>query len=50
MKGAGSNNTKDVKGGKQAISRQRQKKIKGWSKRIEYRRKKKNNKNRKDKD
>jgi bifunctional UDP-N-acetylglucosamine pyrophosphorylase/glucosamine-1-phosphate N-acetyltransferase len=48
--GAGSTITKDVPGGALAISRPRQKNIKGWSKRIEYRRKKKNNKNRKDKD
>jgi bifunctional UDP-N-acetylglucosamine pyrophosphorylase/glucosamine-1-phosphate N-acetyltransferase len=40
--GAGSTITKDVPGGALAISRARQKNIKGWSKRIEYRRKKKN--------
>ena len=40
--GAGSTITKDVPGGALAISRARQKNIRGWSKRIEYRRKKKN--------
>jgi bifunctional UDP-N-acetylglucosamine pyrophosphorylase/glucosamine-1-phosphate N-acetyltransferase len=41
--GAGSTITKDVPGGSLAISRARQKIIKGWGKSIEYRRKKKNN-------
>ena len=41
--GAGSTITKDVPGGALAISRPRQKNIKGWSGRIEFRRKKKNN-------
>ena len=41
--GAGSTITKDVPGGALAISRPRQKNIKGWSRRIEFRRKKKNN-------
>jgi bifunctional UDP-N-acetylglucosamine pyrophosphorylase/glucosamine-1-phosphate N-acetyltransferase len=45
--GAGSTVTKDVPRGALAISRARQRNIKGWSKRIEYRQKKKNsNKNR----
>jgi bifunctional UDP-N-acetylglucosamine pyrophosphorylase/glucosamine-1-phosphate N-acetyltransferase len=41
--GAGSTITKDIPGGALAISRAKQKNIKGWSKRVEYRRKKKNN-------
>ena len=48
--GAGSTITKDVPGGALAISRPRQKNIKGWSKKIEYRRKKKINRNKKEKD
>jgi bifunctional UDP-N-acetylglucosamine pyrophosphorylase/glucosamine-1-phosphate N-acetyltransferase len=48
--GAGSTITKDVPGGALAISRARQKTIKGWSKRAEYHRKKKNNNNKKKKD
>jgi bifunctional UDP-N-acetylglucosamine pyrophosphorylase/glucosamine-1-phosphate N-acetyltransferase len=38
--GAGSTITKDVPGGALAISRTKQKNIKGWGKRIEHRRKK----------
>jgi bifunctional UDP-N-acetylglucosamine pyrophosphorylase/glucosamine-1-phosphate N-acetyltransferase len=38
--GAGTTVTKDVPEGALAISRVKQKNIKGWSKRIEYRRKK----------
>jgi bifunctional UDP-N-acetylglucosamine pyrophosphorylase/glucosamine-1-phosphate N-acetyltransferase len=45
--GAGSTITKDVPGGALAISRTRQKNIKGWSKKLEYRRKQKNNNKRK---
>jgi bifunctional UDP-N-acetylglucosamine pyrophosphorylase/glucosamine-1-phosphate N-acetyltransferase len=41
--GAGYTITEDVPGGALAISRPRQKNIKGWSGRIEFRRKKKNN-------
>jgi bifunctional UDP-N-acetylglucosamine pyrophosphorylase/glucosamine-1-phosphate N-acetyltransferase len=48
--GAGSTITKDVPGGALAISRAKQKNIKGWSKRIDYRRKKINTKNKKNKD
>ncbi len=42
--GAGSTITKNVPGGALAISRSRQKNIKGWSKKIEHRRKKMKNK------
>ena len=45
--GAGSTVTKDVPGGALAISRARQRNIKGWSKRIEHRQKKKSNRNKK---
>jgi bifunctional UDP-N-acetylglucosamine pyrophosphorylase/glucosamine-1-phosphate N-acetyltransferase len=45
--GAGSTITKDVPGGALAISRPRQKNIKGWSGRIEFRRKNNNKKNKK---
>jgi len=38
--GAGSTVTKDVPGGALAISRTKQKNIRGWSKKIEHRRKK----------
>jgi bifunctional UDP-N-acetylglucosamine pyrophosphorylase/glucosamine-1-phosphate N-acetyltransferase len=38
--GAGSTITKDVPGGALAISRTKQKNIKGWTKKIENRRKK----------
>jgi bifunctional UDP-N-acetylglucosamine pyrophosphorylase/glucosamine-1-phosphate N-acetyltransferase len=42
--GAGSTVTKDVPGGALAISRTKQKNIRGWSKKIEHRRKKMKNK------
>jgi bifunctional UDP-N-acetylglucosamine pyrophosphorylase/glucosamine-1-phosphate N-acetyltransferase len=42
--GAGSTITKDVPGGALAISRTKQKNIKGWSKKIEHRRKEMKNK------
>jgi bifunctional UDP-N-acetylglucosamine pyrophosphorylase/glucosamine-1-phosphate N-acetyltransferase len=45
--GAGSTVTKDVPGGALAISRARQRNIKGWSKRVEHRQKKKSNRNKK---
>jgi bifunctional UDP-N-acetylglucosamine pyrophosphorylase/glucosamine-1-phosphate N-acetyltransferase len=45
--GAGSTVTKDVPGGALAISRARQRNIKGWSKRIEQRQKKESNRNKK---
>jgi bifunctional UDP-N-acetylglucosamine pyrophosphorylase/glucosamine-1-phosphate N-acetyltransferase len=45
--GAGSTVTKDVPGGSLAISRVRQRNIKGWSKRVEHRQKKKSNRNKK---
>jgi len=41
--GAGSTITKDVPGGALAISRTRQKNIRGWNRKVEYRRKKTDN-------
>jgi bifunctional UDP-N-acetylglucosamine pyrophosphorylase/glucosamine-1-phosphate N-acetyltransferase len=41
--GAGTTVTKDVPNGSLAISRVRQKNIRGWSKRVELQRKKKKN-------